>query len=433
MSNYKRANELNKIGRWEQALPFAERAISDGRQSPNNWCLLGWTLNGLGRYADALAATEEALRLNPDSEWAHRIRSIALGHLGRRTEALKAAREAVRQAPNEWRAWSRLAGTAHQLGYPVDAREAAERAVELGPDQASPWVTLSYVCLDEHREEAANAALRALRLEPENTVALNNLGAARLLQGRYSEARDIFDRGIATGSEYARLVFNRARATAYIDGLEAGAAEYARALTLVFSVSDRRLREDPANAAVHAERSALLRLRDGDHVASLEAARRAVVLDPRSAAAWGSLSEAAKSLDRWSLARYAARRAVQAEPSVPSRWLQAAFTAQYAGLPDEARRWALRVVEEAPDSTLLTYASALLALLDGDPGQARDLGLQEIERYGESCCHRMFVLNCCLELGDTEGARDALDRAEHWRPRCHCHARTRWERILAGS
>lgn len=433
MSNYKRATELNKIGKWEAALPFAERAVADNRQWPNNWCLLGWTLHGLGRYRESLAAAEEALKLAPDSEWAHRTRSRALGQLGRRTEALKAAREAVRQAPNEWRAWAHVAATAYALGYPADAREAAERAVELGHDVASPWVTLSYVCLEMDWEAAATAALRALSLAPEHTVALNNLGCARLLQKRYAEARDIFDRGIAISPGYTRLAFNRALATAHIDGLEAGSAEFARAETLSLALADKQLRENPANVRAHMTRARLIRMRDGDHVASFEAARRAVGLDPHSAAAWSSLADVAKSLDRWRLARYAARRAVHAEPSAPGRWLYAAFTAQYAGLPDEARRWARRVVEEAPESSRFLYASALLAQLDGDPEAARDLALEYIERYGDICCSRMFVLSCSLELGDTAGARDALDRAEHLLPRCHCHARTRWERVLAGS
>ncbi|HEY2353679.1 MAG TPA: tetratricopeptide repeat protein [Gaiellaceae bacterium] len=433
MSNFERAEELNKIGKWDQALPYAERAVSDDRQWAGNWCLLGWTLHELGRYRESLSAVDEALRLSPDSEWAHRTRSATLAKLGRRTDALAAAREAVRQAPNEWRAWSTLATTAYSLGYPADARKAAERSVKLAPGQAFPWVTLSYVCLDDEWEDAADAALRALRLEPENASALNNLGWARFRQGRYSEARDVFDRGIAIRPGHTTLVINRAMATIYLDGLETGDAEYARAQTLRLSLADKQLRDDPANVGAYITRSSVLRLRDGDHVAAFEAARRAVAADPRSATAWSALDDAAASLDRWRLARYAARRAVRAEPSAPGRWLGAAFTAHYAGLPDEARRWARRVVEEAPDSIRANRASALLALLDGDPAQARDLSFQDLQRYGESCCVRMFILRCSLELSDIAGAREALDRAEHWRPRCHCFVRTRYERILAGS
>jgi tetratricopeptide (TPR) repeat protein len=433
VNNYKRAYELNNIGKWEQALPFAERAVADKRRRPNNWCLLGWTLHGLGRYRESLAAAEEALKLSPDSEWAHRTRARALEQLGRRTEALAAAREAVRQSPNGWRPLSQFAETALKLGYPSDARGAAERAAELAPNEASPWVTLSYVCLDDDWEEAEAAALRALRLEPENAAALNNLAWARLRQGRYSEARDIFDRGIAIRPEHTKLAFNRAIATIHLEGLEIGAAEYARAETLALSLADKSLRNNPANVVALITRAAMLRLRDGDHVASFEAARRAVALDPRSAMAWGSLAEAAKSLDRWSLARYAARRAVQAEPSAPGRWSEAAFTAYYAGVPEEARHWARRVIEEAPESPTVTYTAALQALLDGEPARARDLSLEYLERYGENCSVRVFVGTCCFEAGDPAGAREALDRSEHWRPNCHCHRRTRLARLVAAA
>lgn len=427
---YARAVELTKVGDYERALPYAERAVSADPDRARNWCILAHALEELARPGEGLTAAERALSLDPDSEWAHRLRSIALRNLGRRTEALEAAHESAKRVPDQFRVWINFAGTAKALGSLDDARRAAERAVQLAPDHPHSWIMLSFVCVDEHWDEAADAATRALELAPDDSGALNNLGWAWFKQGRFLEARELFDRGIAIAPQKTRLLFNRAILTGYIDGLEAGSAEFARALAHELALVERRLSENLTNASAHAAHARLLRALGGQLDAALESARHAVSLDPRSAAAWDELSEVSASAGRWQLARYASRRAVDADASAPERWLMTGQIAQHSGHPDEATQWARRVISDAPDSVWLLWARALLAFIEQDFETARARATADLERTGERCCTRVFVAECCIARGDLAGAREELHRSRLRTPSCNCYRRMHVEARL---
>lgn len=430
MSNYTRAHELNKIGDHERALPFAERAVREDPSDANNWCNLSWAFNGLGRRAEALDAADEALGLNPESEWGYRARAEALRHLGRRSEALASARKAVSLAPDKHLPWQQLAAMAKVLGYPDEARRAAKRAVQLGPNVATAWIGLSFVCLDSDWEEGANAAQRALELEPENHIALNNLGWARFKQGRFAEAREFLDRGIAIAPRDWRLPINRALVTSYIDGPEAGKAEYVRAQTFRRTLYEQRLAENPDDYEAFDALAFFRRALDSDFQGAVESARHAVSLNGRAAEAWSELREAAGAAERWGLARYAARQAVHADESAPDRWLAAAVVAEHASHLDEARYWARRVVDEAPESSSVLGAQALLAYLEGDFEGALRIVEADLARSGEQCCDRVLMARCHFELGDKAAALGELDRARVRVPVCNCYRRQHVEQLL---
>jgi tetratricopeptide (TPR) repeat protein len=427
---YTRANALGRLGDYERALPFAERAVSEDPQAWWNWCTLSASLRGLARYGEALTAAERALALEPDAEWAHRLRAGALSGLGRRTEAIEAARRAVAIRPNESRAWGRLAETAKALGFPREARRAAERGVELEPDETQSWLTLGFVCLGFDWDEAALASERALRLDPENKSAINNLGWARLNQGQFQEARELFDRAIIIAPDFLTSLFNRAVATGYIDGPEAGAFEYTRARSLALATHDRQLAENPRNGSAHTGRAQMLRGLGENATVVLAAARQGVSLDPRSANSWSELRVAAAIAGRWPLARYAARRAVEADAGSPDRWLNAAEVAQHAGHVEEAAEWSRRVVAEAPESIESGHAQALLLWLDGNFNEARVHVRQYLDRNPLHCCARVFLAACAIELGDKRGAHEALGHAELRSPTCGCFRRLRVAGLL---
>jgi tetratricopeptide (TPR) repeat protein len=427
---YSRAEELNNLRDHERALPFAERAVADDPRSWKNWCSLARALNGLFRYGEALRAAERALALEPEAEWAHRLRALALQRIGRRSEALEAAREAVAIRPDNSWAWSMFAETAKHLGYEDEARPAAERAVALAPNNASHWVTLSYACLDLDWEAAAEACERALQLNSETEMALNNLGWVRLAQGAPQEARELFERAIRIAPGNTKFLFNRALTTSVLEGREAGTEEYLRVLELALANAERRIADNPQNASAHADRSAFLR-RDGLNPAvALESAKRAVAIDPHLAYGWAVLMEAAGAAGRWKLGRYAARRAIEADPSTPARWINAAEVAVHAGRPDEARFWANRVVTEAPDSRSFLEAEELRCVAAGDFAKALMFARENVARSPLTCCRHVAIANCCFQLGDEGAAREALGQAEIVRPACGCFRRQAVERRL---
>jgi tetratricopeptide (TPR) repeat protein len=88
----------------------------------------------------------------------------------------------------------------------AEARENFERATKLHasyPDTlANAWNNLGLLAAGENRtDEAVRCFQEALRLRPENLIALNNLGNAYRLQKNWSEARSVFERALAVNPD----------------------------------------------------------------------------------------------------------------------------------------------------------------------------------------------------------------------------------------
>jgi TolB-like protein/tetratricopeptide (TPR) repeat protein len=93
---------LAALGKLEDALPLAERAIAMNPNAENSHLSLGSVLARLGRWDEALAELDAAERLGPNSNFRHLSsiwRSVALLQTGRLEPALEAAERAFRRLP----------------------------------------------------------------------------------------------------------------------------------------------------------------------------------------------------------------------------------------------------------------------------------------------------------------------------------------------
>jgi tetratricopeptide (TPR) repeat protein len=94
-------------------------------------------LSGVGRFDEAIAAADRAIELNPDSVDAHTCRGNALNGADRFDEATVAAGRAIDLDPDSARAYD-VRGTAlYSLGRYDEALQAYDRAIELNPDFAA--------------------------------------------------------------------------------------------------------------------------------------------------------------------------------------------------------------------------------------------------------------------------------------------------------
>jgi tetratricopeptide (TPR) repeat protein len=179
MSDLARASALCDIGRYEDALPFAQRAVAADPADPEPHCVLASALYHLDRYADALQAAERAIGQDPNQEWPHRIRALSLLGSKKKRAALQAAREAVRLGPD-------LAETHHVLVQTLlanhrlkEAKREAEECLALRPDSALGHNAVAIVMLHAKKWRLSEeASLRALAIDPESSVARHNLGIA---------------------------------------------------------------------------------------------------------------------------------------------------------------------------------------------------------------------------------------------------------------
>lgn len=172
-----RVISLLELRRWAEARAIVEAQLATRPDDPD---LHGWRaqcLIGEDDHRGALEAGNRLVALAPDDEWGHRICALALEGLGKDAEAARAANEAVRLAPHRWQAHVRFAEAAS--GVPsrsLEALHAAHEAVRLAPNEPDAHAALGFVAQSRGDHPTAKAAYeRALALDPEHSVSLNNL------------------------------------------------------------------------------------------------------------------------------------------------------------------------------------------------------------------------------------------------------------------
>jgi tetratricopeptide (TPR) repeat protein len=160
-----------------KAAALLESVLAADPASAAGWILMSRIRLVLDQVDRALEAAGKAIALVPDDPRPLAVASRALTLLGRHEEATTTAYRAVIADPGNplWHdrvAWSLIAAD-RQL---ADAEQAARTAVGLNPNEAHYYFTHG-VTLDAlgHADQARQALLISLRLEPENPVAQHRL------------------------------------------------------------------------------------------------------------------------------------------------------------------------------------------------------------------------------------------------------------------
>jgi tetratricopeptide (TPR) repeat protein len=181
--------------RGDEAIQLMRAAVKAEPNSLRHHIALGHLLSGMGREQDAAESYAKALAI--DSNWPGLALAFSRASYwaGRHNDAERAARQAVNDAPNA-DAW--------------DALSNAQRALGKGQD-------------------ALNAAIEALRLDPQHIGALNSQGAALLVLGRAQEALDVFEQLAAGGVQAPVLSLNRGAALEVLGRRQEAVAVYQEA------------------------------------------------------------------------------------------------------------------------------------------------------------------------------------------------------------
>ncbi len=82
-AHHNRANALQRLGRYEEALRASDAAIAVKSDAARHWCTRGSIQYCLAEYMDALASFEKAITLSPDYPDAHLSMGIVRLQLGR--------------------------------------------------------------------------------------------------------------------------------------------------------------------------------------------------------------------------------------------------------------------------------------------------------------------------------------------------------------
>jgi tetratricopeptide (TPR) repeat protein len=161
----------------QKAASTLEPVLASDPRSAAGWLLMARIRLALEQPEAALDAANRGVELLPEDPRPPATASRALTMLGRHDEAITMAYRAVIIEPENpfWHdrvAWALLAADRHL----ADAEQAARTAVGLDPNEAHYYFTHG-VALDAlgHTDQARQALLISLRLEPENPVAQHRL------------------------------------------------------------------------------------------------------------------------------------------------------------------------------------------------------------------------------------------------------------------
>jgi Flp pilus assembly protein TadD len=160
-----------------KAAALLQKVLTDDPQTAAGWILMARIRLVLDQVEQALEAAGRAIALAPEDPRPLAMSSRALTLLGRHEEAVTMAYRAVIVEPKNalWQdrvAWALLAAD-RQI---ADAEQAARTAIGLDPDEAHYYFTHG-VTLDAlgHADQARQALLISLKLEPDNPVAQHRL------------------------------------------------------------------------------------------------------------------------------------------------------------------------------------------------------------------------------------------------------------------
>ena len=193
-----------------KAAALLESVLADDPQSAAGWILMARVRLVLDQAGAALDAAGKAITLAPEDPRPLATASRALTLLGRHEEAVTMAYRAVIAEPKNplWHdrvAWSLLAADR----WIADAEQAARTAIGLDPNEAHYYFTHG-VTLDAlgHADQARQALLISLRLEPENPVAQHRLAVLNGESQRAVEPQKkgwkLFGRGKGNSDKPAR-------------------------------------------------------------------------------------------------------------------------------------------------------------------------------------------------------------------------------------
>jgi tetratricopeptide (TPR) repeat protein len=189
---------LFKLGRYEEAISFFDRAISIKSDYYEAWYNRGICLFRLGRYEEAIRSYDEVVNIKSDHYEAWCNRGVCLFRLGRYEEAIRSYDEVVNIKSDYYEAWYNRGVCLFELGRDEEAVESYNRSISVKADEDKSWYNRG-VCLFRlgRYEEAVESYNRTISIRPYFREAWNDRGISLVNLGRYQESLQSYDQAIA--------------------------------------------------------------------------------------------------------------------------------------------------------------------------------------------------------------------------------------------
>ena len=228
-----RGIELERQGKYEEALPLLREAVRKDNQSYLAWTYLASTLDGLQKHNEAVTAADHALQLNPKFALAWSAKGAALNHLGDHDGAIEACNQALAIEPNHTYALLNKGLAYYFRGEPVKALTTFDRVLTINPTYVDALVGKAIVFGDAGEpKEMLSILSEALRIDPRNARAWKMKGIAYDMRQVHQEAINAYEESIKIEPSDAETWFYKAEAFAEVQEYQEALDALNQALTI---------------------------------------------------------------------------------------------------------------------------------------------------------------------------------------------------------
>ena len=229
----KKARELYRHGKLEQAVAFCSRLLSKEPKHIEALLLLAALRVNEKRYEKAAELFKKALEIKPDNPSALNNYGNVLNSLRHHEKALCCFDRAITLDPEYAEAYYNRSKTLFELQQYEKALPGFEKALAIKPDFVQAHVfkgdVLRKVSL---YEEALLHYEKAIALNPEYALVYNNLGNALQELQRYEEALSCFDKAITLQPDYVNAYNNRGIVLYKLQRYKEALHDYDKAISL---------------------------------------------------------------------------------------------------------------------------------------------------------------------------------------------------------
>jgi tetratricopeptide (TPR) repeat protein len=236
----KKGLTLRLLQRLDAALESYEQALKIDSHDPRSWWGQGDVWLDKDQLADAFRCYSEgelvdSAKLYGASAWTDR--GDQLFDRGQPEPAQFCYRKSIEKDPNYLWGWRGMGLSLNVLGENEEALKFVERALELeskGDSRlATVWAEKGNVLFDLKRfPQASDCYHKALEIDPQNIVALINLGVIRQDEGKYEEAIRFYEQALQIDDLRAELWQNKGYCRGMLGEFDDGIHCYDKVLEL---------------------------------------------------------------------------------------------------------------------------------------------------------------------------------------------------------
>jgi len=205
----KKAKELKKDGKCEEALTYYKKALNYNPKNFQAYFELGSLLYSLSKFDDAIKHFDKAISLHPN--FAPLYFNVSLCHMQKKDidKTIEYLKKSIEVDPSYKKAYNQLGAILHKHKKDEEAVVYLKKAHENNPEAFDMILLLGRALRNLDRlEEAVPYFRKALEKRPESTVTLLELANTLNMLGNNMESLDLYQKALEINPEMITVKYN---------------------------------------------------------------------------------------------------------------------------------------------------------------------------------------------------------------------------------